>query len=200
LKRPEGVPAATSKPALAWLPAFSTVLFSTQDKESKAMCSETGSLSDNARNPRPVGGAVLDRLFIVFLVILPLVLATGCGDSEKRVPVFPVSGTVTYQGKPPVGAQIVLHLANSTATPDAAPIGVVQDDGSFKFTVYDPGDGAPQGDYVATVQWFKLNKEMGGPGPNVIPKKYTDPKTSPIKVTVTGPGPTAIPPITIANN
>jgi hypothetical protein len=158
-----------------------------------------GSLSDNAPNPRPVYGANV-RGLMSFLLLLSLLAAAGCGDAEKRVPVFPVTGKVTYQGKPPVGAQIVLHLTNSSATPDAAPIGVVQDDGSFTFTVYDPGDGAPKGDYVATVEWFKLNKEMGGPGPNVIPKKYTDPKTSPIKVTVTGPGPTEIPPITIANN
>jgi hypothetical protein len=158
-----------------------------------------GSPSDNARNHRSLVGRNLRGLSALAL-ISALLTASGCADSEKRVPVFPVTGKVTYQGKPPVGAQIVLHPANSVETPDAAPIGVVQDDGSFSFTVYDPGDGAPKGDYVATVQWFKLNKEMGGPGPNVIPKKYTDPKTSPIKVTVSGGGPTEMPPITIANN
>ena len=44
------------------------------------------------------------------------------------------------------------------------PVGIVLDDGSFKVTAYDPGDGAPQGDYVATIQWFKITKDAGGPG------------------------------------
>ena len=130
--------------------------------------------------------------------LLALVTFVGC-NSDERVPVFPVSGKVTYQGKVPVGAQVILHPVTYTGPDSVTPIGIVLDDGSFKVTAYDPGDGAPQGDYVATVQWFKVTKEAGGPGPNVIPKKYTDPKTSPIKVTVSG-GPTEVPPITIANN
>jgi hypothetical protein len=156
-----------------------------------------GSLSDNAPNPQPVGRTRLRGLLsLVSLVVL--VTSVGC-NSEVRVPVFPVSGKVTYQGKVPVGAQIILHPVKYTGPDSVTPVGTVLDDGSFKVTAYDPGDGAPQGDYVATVQWFKITKDAGGPGPNVIPKKYTDPKTSPIKVTVSG-GPTEIPPITIANN
>jgi hypothetical protein len=160
---------------------------------------ENGSQGDNARNCRLMGEVNRARLGAACSLLAAVIFASGCGDAEKRVPVFPVTGKITYQGKPPVGAQIVLHPAHSGETLDAAPIGVVQDDGSFTFTVYDPGDGAPAGDYVATVQWFKLNKELGGPGPNVIPKKYTDPKTSPIKITVASPGPTAVQPITIAS-
>ena len=111
----------------------------------------------------------------------------------------PVSGKVTYQGQPPVGAQVVLYPVNNVGAAGVAPTGIVLDDGSFKITAYDPNDGAPQGDYVATVQWFKITKDAAGPGPNVIPKKYTNPKTSPIKVTVATGGPTQIQPITIAS-
>jgi hypothetical protein len=163
------------------------------------MSSVTGSQDDNARDPRPVRGAKLGRFVFLILVAATVLSATGCGESEKRVPVFPVSGKVTYLGQVPVGAQVVLYPVNNPGASGVAPIGIVLDDGSFKVTAYDPEDGAPQGDYVATVQWFKITKEAGGPGPNVIPKKYTNPKTSPIKVTV-GAGPTEIQPITIANN
>jgi hypothetical protein len=93
----------------------------------------------------------------------------------------------------------MLHPVHGDTSDNIVPVGVVLDDGTFKVTAYEPNDGAPQGDYVATVQWFKITKENAGPGPNVIPKKYADPKTSPIKVTVTA-SPTLVPPITIANN
>jgi hypothetical protein len=158
----------------------------------------TGSLSDNAPNPQSAFRTRL-RGLLALISLTGFLVSVGCGDSEVRVPVFPVTGKVTYQGQTPVGAQIVLHPVKYTGPDSVTPIGTVLEDGSFKVTAYDPGDGAPQGDYVATVQWFKMSKELNGPGPNVIPKKYSDPATSPIKVTVAGGGPTEIPPITIAS-
>ena len=132
-----------------------------------------------------------------YFAVLPLLsVLSGCGG-ETRVPVFPVSGKVTFEGTSPVGAQVVLHAVNNSEASDVAPTGVVQNDGSFTITAYDPGDGAPQGQYVATIQWFKITPEAGGPGPNVVPPKYASAKTSPIKVTVNG-GPTQIEPIRIA--
>jgi hypothetical protein len=157
----------------------------------------TGSLSDNAPNPQSAYRTRL-RGLLALISLAGFFVSVGC-NSEVRVPVFPVTGKVTYQGQTPVGAQVVLHPVIYTGPDSITPIGTVLDDGSFKVTAYDPGDGAPQGDYVATVQWFKITKEAGAPGPNVIPKKYADPKTSPIKVTVAGGGPTEIPPITIAS-
>jgi hypothetical protein len=125
-------------------------------------------------------------------------LAAVIGCSEPRIPVFPVSGKVTYQGKPPVGAQIVLHAKGNAESYGIAPVGVVKSDGSFAITAYEPEDGAPQGEYVATIQWFKTITNEGGTGagPNVLPVKYASAQTSPIKVNVNG-GPTQIPPIAI---
>jgi hypothetical protein len=127
--------------------------------------------------------------------LLPLLVAcSGC--SEERVPVYPVSGKVTYKGQVPAGATVVLHSLNGSDTNDVAPTGNVKDDGSFAITSYEPGDGAPQGEYVATIQWFKFAPELGGAGPNVIPSKYVSAKTSPIKVRVSG-GSAQIEPIII---
>lgn len=148
-----------------------------------------GSERVNARNHRSHV-----RRGCATLLLLTLFVAVGC--EESRVPVFPVSGKVSFKGKPPAGALVVLHPVGTANLEGIAPSGTVNDDGSFKITVYDPGDGAPQGDYVATVQWRKFVASEGGAGPNVLPEQYSSPATSPIKVSVQG-GPTEIPPIAI---
>jgi hypothetical protein len=119
---------------------------------------------------------------------------SGCG--ETRVPVYPVSGKVNYQGRPPVGAQVVLQPLKGADPESVLPMGQVRQDGSFTITSYDPDDGAPEGDYVAIIRWYKFDKDRGGPGPNVIPAAYGSAKSSPIKVSV-NTAPTNIPPITI---
>ncbi len=157
---------------------------------------QLGSCSDNALNRGTEGKATFGRLALV--AVLFVSIAAICGCAEKRVNVFPVSGKVTYKGKPAAGAIVVLHPVNAVGFEGVAPIGTVGDDGSFTLTVYDPGDGAPEGDYVATIQWRKMvvGKGGAGAGPNVLPKQYSSAATSPVKVSVSG-GPTEIPPIAI---
>jgi hypothetical protein len=151
-----------------------------------------GSQGDNARNQAVGDEKFAGRLFAIGL--LPtLMFAFGCAP-EVRVPVYPVEGKVTFKGQPAHGAQVVLHAAKPSEIDQTAPVGDVKADGTFNITVYEPGDGAPEGDYVATVQWFK--KVGVAAGPNVLPQEYASPRTSPIKVSVKG-GPTSIPPISI---
>lgn len=158
------------------------------------LCIQVGSSSDNALNHKIDARVSVGALL---LFTLPLFLAAGgCSGEGPRVPVLPVSGKVTFQGKPPVGAQVVLHPVNAAETSEVAPSGVVGNDGSFTISAYDPGDGAPEGDYVATIQWYKFVAAQGGAGPNVLPKEYSSPATSPVKVSVKG-GPTTIPLIAI---
>ena len=129
----------------------------------------------------------------------------GCGPKDPpKVQVFPVSGRVTLEGgEIPVGAYIVLHAnKRSDALPGGAgiaPSGIVKADGTFQITVYQPNDGAPPGEYTATIEWKKLVETDGEThnGPNVLPKEYAKPATSPLRVTVQ-PGPTELPPIQIA--
>jgi hypothetical protein len=87
----------------------------------------------------------------------------------------------------------VLHAVNSEGTDGVAPSGTVRDDGSYTITSYDPDDGAPQGQYVATIAWFKFAPELGGAGPNVIPPKYANAKSSPVRVSVSGDATTVDP-------
>ncbi len=117
-------------------------------------------------------------------VVMALVAMSGCG--EAKLPVVPVAGKVTFQGQPAAGAQIVLHPVNSGSEQVFSATGRAQSDGSFKIGVHKEGDGAPPGEYIATVQWFKVVQNEGGSGqgPNVLPRIYSDPKNSPLKVTV----------------
>ena len=118
------------------------------------------------------------------ILAVPLAALTGCG--ERAIPVVPVSGKVLFQGQPAPGAQVVLHPVIKDAERVFSATGKVQDDGTFKIGVNVAGDGAPPGEYVATVQWFKVVQTDGGagPGPNVIPATYSDPAQSPLKVVV----------------
>jgi hypothetical protein len=140
--------------------------------------------------------AVKRTLRIAIFAVPMLATVSGCGES--RVPVFPVSGKVSYQGLPPVGAQLVFHRVDGPAAENVVPTGRVQPDGSFAMGVYEPGDGAPPGEYVATIERFKLvTSDAGsGAGPNVLPKQYANSKTSPIKVSVSA-APTQVEPIVI---
>lgn len=131
--------------------------------------------------------------FFVGAIVAALAFA-GC-SSETQVPVFPVSGKVSFQGKPPVGAQVILHSAGAGAVDGVVPVGTVQQDGSFTITSYEPGDGAPEGQYVALIRWFRLSKD-GTPGPNVLPAKYASATATPVKVSVAS-SPVEIPIITI---
>jgi hypothetical protein len=127
-----------------------------------------------------------------------LLAAVGCGKSEVRVPVVPVTGTIKVGKEIPVGAEIMLHAKGHTLPPGVAPAGRVAEDGTFKVNIYGTAEGVPAGDYVATVQWFKIVKGDGGAisGPNVIPAKYCSPTTSPLLVTVKNE-PTVLEPILI---
>jgi hypothetical protein len=97
--------------------------------------------------------------------------------------VHPATGIARAGQTPLVGAQIRLHPRGMSLPDDATPSATVQDDGTFAFTTFEKGDGAPAGDYVATVQWFRLSPD-GGAGGNVLPKRYASPTTSPLTVTI----------------
>jgi hypothetical protein len=152
--------------------------------------------SDNATIGRR-GFAPLRRSWTSLFLLASVATLVGCGESW--VEVFPVSGTVKFDGQTPHGAQIVLHPVAPPGPDAVAPTGSVNADGSFVITSYTNGDGAPPGEYAATIQWYKFDEKLGGPGGNVLPAEYATPKTTPIKVSVQAGGPTQLEPITIAS-
>lgn len=137
-------------------------------------------------------------MFATIVLTAPL-LASGCGRSDpERIAVVPVDGAVTFDGKPLPGAMIVLHPKNGSSTAAPAPRAQVEKDGTFRFTTYDGGDGAPPGEYIATIAWYRLVNQGGDvkAGPNVLPPKYSNPKTSPWQISV-AESPTRLSPVQI---
>jgi hypothetical protein len=119
----------------------------------------------------------------VTVLILP---AIGCGRAEKsRVAVHPVEGAIQFRGQATEGAFVSLHpkSANDSAP---TPRATVAKDGSFTVSTYDGNDGAPEGEYVVTVQWYRpvrVGNDLVG-GPNVLPQKYASQQTSDLIVRV----------------
>ena len=110
-----------------------------------------------------------------------LVATLGCGEAKPdRVAVYPAAGTITFKGQPMTGATVALHPKSAPAESVPTPRANVGKDGSFKVSTFNAGDGAPEGEYVLTVQWYKPIKQGTDlvSGPNVIPPRYSNPQTS----------------------
>jgi hypothetical protein len=125
------------------------------------------------------------------------VAVIGCNEAKPdRVAVHPTAGTITVKGQPAPGALVTLHPKSAPAENVPAPRANVDSDGTFKLSTFNGGDGAPEGEYVVTVRWYKLVKK--GPdvvaGPNVIPTKYTRPESSDVVVRIAA-GQNTLPPI-----
>jgi len=106
----------------------------------------------------------------------------------RPVAVHPVKGKVIMDGQPLANAAIVLHrVGNSKLPANLHPRGKASSDGTFQLETFDPADGAPDGDFVATV-FLTEETEVDGEkqaGPNVLPTVYSKPETSPLKLKIT---------------
>ncbi len=112
-------------------------------------------------------------------------------SSEKGVtpaklpPIHPVRGTVYFEGVPVSGAFVtfsrVVEKTKRTIRADA----MTEADGSFQMSTLRANDGVPEGTYQVTiVQRRPLLKPDGTAGPNLLPARYADVKTSGLSVEV----------------
>lgn len=104
---------------------------------------------------------------------MPVLLLAGCGSS-KHPPVYKVQGKLLVKGQPAAGARLTLHPAEN---PDPLlwkmgfPTAVVQPDGSFAFTSYSEGDGAPPGNYKLVASWVEGDTGIPSEDPDAPPRK-----------------------------
>jgi hypothetical protein len=126
--------------------------------------------------------ANMQRRFALFALALA---CAACGSGG----LYPVSGTVKYQGEPAAGATVTFLPKGQTDKSSAAVAqGVVGEDGTFKLAG-PAGEGLKPGEYVVLVEW----KEGGGRGkgrapalnaPDRLKKRYLDPNRPLLTATV----------------
>ena len=110
-----------------------------------------------------------------------MVLGAGCGGGRpERVP---VSGQILLDGRPLDGADLArIHIVPDNARPA---IGKVDKEGRFSLTTFEDNDGCVPGKHRAAVIY---NTPLGERGIRwLLPKKYADPLTSDLMVTINGP-------------
>ncbi|MFO0848389.1 MAG: hypothetical protein U0871_07525 [Gemmataceae bacterium] len=140
----------------------------------------------------------------LLLAAVALVGLTSCGGSDLRK-TRPVTGTVLVDGKPAAGAQVYLHpLFEERDRLPIHPLAIADDAGRFAVSTYNEADGAPEGEYVLTVEWKQrsgMSPHLGGP--DFLDGQYANKdanKAKPeFKVTV-GAGPVELPPFKLTQS
>ena len=141
--------------------------------------------------PRPCLLLLWSRSLTLACLAALLAGVIGCGP--RRPTTYPVSGVVTLDGKPVQGATVMLR----PEVGGRPAVGTTNQRGEFKLTTFDQNDGALPGQHVVTVVKKITTGIMATPdglsGPVapggikeqwIIPKKYSDAKTSGLSANV----------------
>src|SRR6266545_189085 len=93
-----------------------------------------------------------------FLVALVPVVALLAGCAERKSDALtphPVTGKVTYDGKPAAGVKVTLIPTDAPMVPKIPqnPHAVTKADGTFALSTFAEGDGAPEGGYQLVLAW-----------------------------------------------
>jgi hypothetical protein len=87
------------------------------------------------------------------VAVLAVLCLPSCGKSEFQT-VYPVSGKILVNGQPAEDCLVYLNRTFDDHHPRLVrPFGVCDANGDFKISSYFTHDGAPEGEYVVTVEW-----------------------------------------------
>jgi hypothetical protein len=96
-------------------------------------------------------------IFLSTLAAVSLFAASGCGKGKLHQ----LEGVVIDEkGQPLAGATVTFVPADGNARPAS---GLTGDDGSFRLTTFNTGDGAREGDYKVTVKVSEAQPDGGAP-------------------------------------
>lgn len=139
----------------------------------------------------------------IVIIIAAMAVSTLAGCSRESFPeTYPVTGVVTYQGKPVDGATVNLVPMSANGRSAA---GITDPEGKFSVTSYFSPEHSPSGalpgDYAVTISkllvleipkgmtaWEEQAWSTKNPAKFLLPKSYINPETSGFKATV-GNGP-----------
>ena len=112
-----------------------------------------------------------------FSIAFCLALVFGCGSKSE---LYSARGKVYVEGKPAVGAIVVLHPSSEMETTVHLPSAQVDAAGSFTLE-------APPGEYQVAVVWYddvsQTNRVTGAVATKLNPR-YGDPKTSSLRAEI----------------
>lgn len=129
------------------------------------------------------------RLLLQDLRMVVLGLSTilvGCSGPSSWETTHPVTGTITYKGKPIADAEISFFPTDPDAPDTVRPKAKSTPDGRFVVWTYTRGDGAPAGSYKVTVvrHQVAVSKDTLVAKPNDLPPKYAQRDTTDLQVQV----------------
>lgn len=125
------------------------------------------------------------KLTLMTSAILALQLLAGCGENLSVPATVPVSGFVTYKGKPVSGVRVKFYRAGGSYEKQFIPTGETGTDGSFVLSTGAPLNGAPAGDYDVVFEWPMLDPRQ--PVETEVDRfegKFINPAESKFQVTV----------------
>ena len=125
-------------------------------------------------------------------------VAGGCSRSSGPV-CHPVRGQVLYQDRPLAEALVVFHPLSPPAADHPRPLAYTDAEGRFVLTTVQTRDGAPTGEYAICVEQRQprlVGEETVRDGRNLLPARYCQPASSPLRYTVVA-GQNEVPPLKI---
>jgi hypothetical protein len=124
--------------------------------------------------------------------VLALVVAVvmGC-NGGSRDGVVPVSGRVTYDGKPVTEGRVIFYPVDDRRMA----MGPIDGKGYYVLTTFKDNDGAYPGKHVVVIDAVRevgaapasIDEEVGSAAPTIVrlvPEKYADPRTSDLEAEV----------------
>jgi hypothetical protein len=94
------------------------------------------------------------HLALRLVFALAIVALASCGDGRNLHPVYPVKGKILVNGQPAHDCQIYLNRTFDDKHPfRVTPQGLTNENGEYEITSYNTNDGAPEGEYVVTLEW-----------------------------------------------
>ena len=121
--------------------------------------------------------------FMFKTILICSVLSLGCSEKPRggpRLTTTPVTGTVEVDGEAAENLTVECHPEPGAEIKHPV-IATTNGDGQFAISMYQKGDGLPEGTYRLTFKW----EEFGFPIKDKLKQAYIDPSKSTYKVTVT---------------